>query len=152
LHTIETCEAGGDMPPPEPTDSPDESEGPAALALTGSLNEETDRLFHEVRRLLALKKYDQVIDRLDVHRPAEWAVLNRLGARTLRILGQAYAGRGDLTAARECLEQLRDVQRQQPLLAKADYAAVLSDLYRCYRGLGLEELAKACQEQMRELL
>ncbi len=152
LHAIETCQAGGDMPPLELVNSPDDGEAPVPPSSTDSRNEETDRLFREVRRLLAGKKYDQVIDRLDIHRPAEWAVLNRMGARTLRILGHAYVGRGDLTAARECLEQLRDVQRQQPLLAKLDYAAVLSDLYKCYRGLGLEESAKACRQEVRELL
>ncbi len=79
-------------------------------------------------------------------------MIDRVGARTLRTLGQAYLGRGNLAAARECLEQLRDAQRQQALLARADYAAALSDLYRCYRGLGLAELAKACQEEARGLL
>jgi serine/threonine protein kinase len=141
LAAIETCEAGGELP--------EESE---SAVLRKEADEESNRLFREVRRLLAGKHYDPVIDRLDVHRPAEWAVLDRGGARTLRTLGQAYLGRGDLTAARECLEQLRDVQRQQPLLTKADYAAALSDLYRCYRGLRLEELAKACQEEARGLL
>ena len=60
-----------------------------------------------MRRLLGGKEYDQVIDRLDVHRPAEWVAVDRMGARTLRALGQAYLGRGDLREARECLEQLR---------------------------------------------
>ncbi|MFO0928978.1 MAG: hypothetical protein U0736_18485 [Gemmataceae bacterium] len=46
-----------------------------------------------------------MIDRLDVHRPAEWAVLDLRGARTLRALGQAYLGRAELPQAR-CLEQL----------------------------------------------
>jgi serine/threonine protein kinase len=154
LNAIETCEAGGELPeecgapaPQAPTDPRSES-----ATLRKEADEETNRLFREVRRLLAGKKYDQVIDRLDVHRPAEWAVLDRMGARTLRILGQAYVGRGDLTAARECLEQLREVQRQQPLLTKADYAAALSDLYRCYRGLSLEALAKTCQEEAHRLL
>ncbi len=141
LTAIETCEAGGELP--------EESE---SAVLRKEADEESNRLFREVRRLLAGKHYDQVIDRLDVHRPAEWAVLDCGGARTLRMLGQAYLGRGDLTAARECLEQLRDVQRQQPLLANADYTAALSDLYRCYRGLRLVELAKACQEEARGLL
>ena len=149
LTAIETCEAGGELP--EEWAAPTESRNESAPLRTEA-DEETARLFREVRRLLAGKKYDQVIDRLDVHRPAEWAVLDRTGARTLRTLGQAYLGRGDLTAARECLEQLRDVQRRQPLLMKADYAAALSDLYRCYRGLNLEELAKACQEEARGLL
>jgi eukaryotic-like serine/threonine-protein kinase len=152
LSAIETCEAGGELPPLQPNDSPDDDEASAPHALTDLRNEDADRLFREVRRLLAVKKYDQVIDRLDIHRPAEWAVLDRTGAHTLRILGQAYVGCGDLAAARECLEQLRDVQRQQPLLTKIDYAAALSDLYRCYRGLRLDELAKGCQEEARRLL
>jgi serine/threonine protein kinase len=149
LTAIETCEAGGELPEESgaPTDSRSES-----ATLQKEANEETNRLFREVRRLLAGKHYHQVIDRLDVHRPAEWAVLDRIGARTLRTLGQAYLGRGDLTAARECLEQLRDVQRQQSLLAKGDYAAALSDLYRCYRGLSLEALAKACRDEVHRLL
>jgi hypothetical protein len=82
--------------PPAPAESRSES-----AAMRRAADEETNRLFREVRRLLAVKKYEQVIDRLDVHRPAEWAVLDRMGARTLRTLGQAYVGRGDLTAARE---------------------------------------------------
>ncbi|MFO0846516.1 MAG: serine/threonine-protein kinase [Gemmataceae bacterium] len=115
-------------------------------------DEEAEALFREVRKLLAGRAYDQVIDRLDVHRPAEWAVVDVLGARTLRAMGQAYLGRGEPAQARECLEQLRTSQRERPLLPKADYAAALSDLFRCYRALGLEELAKACQEEAKGLL
>ena len=74
------------------------------------------------------------------------------GARTLRALGQAYLGRGDLPAARECLEQLRTVQRAQHLLSRQDYAAALSDLVKCYRALGLEELALQTQQEARGLL
>jgi serine/threonine-protein kinase len=113
--------------------------------------EATEGRFREVRKLLAGRSYDQVIDLLDVHRPAEWATLDVAGARTLRGLSQAYLGRGDLRAARECLEQLRSGQREQPVLARADYAAALSDLCKCYRGLGLEELALACQAEARAL-
>ena len=109
-------------------------------------------LFREARRFLAGKKYDEAIDRLDVHRPPEWVVLDRKGARTLRMLGQAFLGRGDLAAARDCLEQLRDAQRQQALLSRPDYAAALSDLVKCYRGLGMVERARACQEEARGLL
>ena len=76
LTAIETCEAGGDLP--------EESGPPAPPGSTDSRNEEADQLFREVRRLLAVKKYDQAIDRLDVHRPAEWVVLDRMGGRTLR--------------------------------------------------------------------
>jgi tetratricopeptide (TPR) repeat protein len=111
-----------------------------------------ETLFREVRRLLAGKAFDQVIDRLDIHRPPEWAVVDRTGARTLRALGQAYLGRGDLAEARDCLEQLRISQKEQGLLSRTDYAAALSDLYKSYRGLGQMELAKACQEEARRLL
>jgi hypothetical protein len=38
------------------------------------------------------------------------------------------------------------------LLPRADYAAALSDLVKCYRGLGHAELARACQEEARKLL
>jgi serine/threonine protein kinase len=107
--------------------------------------------FREVRKLLAARDFERVIDLLDVHRPAEWATLDASGARTLRGLSQAYLGRGDLVAARECLEQLRSGQREQPVLARADFAAALSDLCKCYRGLGLDELAQACQAEVRAL-
>jgi eukaryotic-like serine/threonine-protein kinase len=151
LAAIETCETGGELPPLEPAAAGDSrSESPTLPSAPA--DEDTDRLFREVRRLLAGKQYDQAIDRLDVHRPAEWAVVNRMGARTLRTLGQAYLGRGDLTSARECLEQLRDAHHQQPLLGQADYAAALSDLYKCYRALGLTEAAQACREEAKGLL
>jgi serine/threonine protein kinase len=131
------------------------TEAPAAAAASPGLPvaapPEDDR-FREVRRLLANRAYDEVIDRLDVHRPAEWAVLDAAGGRTLRALGQAYLGRGELAAARDCLEQLRAAQREQAVLPAAEYAAALSDLVRCYRGLGLTELAEECQQEARRLL
>ncbi len=149
LAAIEACEAGGELPPLEPAAEAPSAAAPADKALA---DEAADTLFREVRRLLAGRSYDAVIDRLDVHRPAEWAVLDRLGARVLRALGQAYLGRGDLGDARDCLEQLRTAQQEQGLLARADYAAALSDLVKCYRGLGQAELARACQEEARQLL
>ncbi len=147
LAAIEAGEAGEPLP---------ESEGVAALpesppAPAAPLDAAVEALFRDARRLLASRAYDEVIDRLDVHRPAEWAVVDRLGARTLRVLGQAYLGRGDLAQARDCLEQLRTTQRQQPLLSAPDYAASLTDLFKCYRGLGLPDLARACQEEARQL-
>jgi eukaryotic-like serine/threonine-protein kinase len=149
LAAIEACEAGGELPPLEPAAEAPPAPVPADKALA---DEAADALFREVRRLLAGRSYDAVIDRLDVHRPAEWAVLDRLGARVLRALGQAYLGRGDLAEARDCLEQLRTAQKEQGLLVRADYAAALSDLVKCYRGLGQAELARACQEEARKLL
>jgi serine/threonine protein kinase len=154
LRAVEGCETGEPLPPlPPPSDEEASTDNPqSAIRNPQSEDAEKEQLLREVRRLLAGKAYDQVIDRLDVHRPAEWASLDTFGARTLRALGQAYAARGDLAAARDCLEQLRSGQKAQALLPKADYAAALSDLFRCYRGLGQAELAKACQEEARALL
>ena len=148
LAAIDSCESGGPLPPPEMT-----GETPVPpIPPTARDDDPTDTLFREVRRLLAARAYEQVIDRLDVHRPPEWAVLDAMGARTLRALGQAYLGQGNLPAARDCLEQLRATQKEQNLLPRTDYAASLSDLYKCYRGLGQMELAQACQEEARRLL
>ena len=148
LEAIEACEKGEELPPLEPAAPEpavrDEPRPPA--------DAEVDALFREVRKLLATKAYDQVIDRLDVHRPPEWTVVNLMGARTLRALGQAYVGRGEWGQARECLEQLRTAQKEQALLSKPDYAAALSDLFKCYRALGQTEQAQACQEEARALL
>ncbi len=111
-----------------------------------------DDLFREVRRLLSGKQFDQVVDRLDVHRLAEWVTVDPPKARVLRFLGQAYLGRGDLGAARACLEQLRGVQKEQRLLPRQEYAAALSDLVKCYRGLGLSEQAEECQREARRVV
>jgi serine/threonine protein kinase len=147
LAAIEACEAGEELAslaPPRKEEVVAPSPVPA--------DDTAEERFREVRRLLARKAFDEVIDQLDVHRPPEWAVVDRTGARTLRALGQAYLGRGDLAEARDCLEQLRISQKEQALLSPADYAAALSDLYKCYRGQGRMDLAKACQEEARRLL
>jgi serine/threonine protein kinase len=151
LKAIESCVAGGELPAAPEVERPAPSAA-APKAPAGSGDPALEQLFREVRRLLAGKAFDQVIDRLDVHRPAEWATVDLLGARTLRALGQAFLGRGDLRSARECLEQLRGAQKEQPLLSRADFAAALSDLVKCYRGLGQPELAQACQDEARKLL
>lgn len=150
LAALEACEAGLPLPEAPP---PAAAEEPAAplVAPRGRSDEEMEALFREARRLLGSRAYDKVIDRLDIHRPAEWAVLDVNGARALRFLGQAYLGRGEPRQARECLEQLRNAHREHAVLAKADYAAVLSDLHRCYRALGQEEQARACQDEARAL-
>jgi serine/threonine protein kinase len=148
LDAIERCE-NGEEPPPMPLDTTDSS---AANVPSQLNNAEQEQLFREVRKLLASKAFDQVIDRLDVHRPAEWATVDAAGARTLRALGQAYLGRGDLPAARDCLEQLRSAQKQQSLLSMTDFAAALTDLFKCYRALGQAEQAKACQDEAKRLM
>jgi hypothetical protein len=124
---------------------------PANAAAAVAVTDPDEALFREARRLLANRAYAQVIDRLDVHRPAEWAVVDLRGARTLRTLGQAYLGLHDLRSARECLEQLRTAQRERPVLTTIDFAASLSDLCKCYRELGLSDAARGCQEEVRQL-
>jgi serine/threonine-protein kinase len=152
LAAIEGCEAGEAVPTPEFAAANEEvREQPQTSPASESGDEAIESLFRDVRRLLASRSYEQVIDRLDVHRPAEWAVVDLVGARTLRALGQAYFGRGDVAAARECLEQLRCNQREQPLLPRTDYAAALSDLFKCYRALGLMDLARDCQDEVKGL-
>jgi serine/threonine-protein kinase len=153
LAAIEACEAGEELPELPPASA--NRERPAGADATDPAAEDTalERLFREARKLLAGRKYDAVIDRLDVHRPAEWAVVDRTGARTLRVLGQAFLGRGDLPAARDCLEQLRSAQKEQKeLLPKTEYAAALSDLVKCYRGLNQPELAQQRQDEAKALL
>ena len=146
LAAVEAGLAGEEVPtPPAPAaanPAPDTS--PSA--------DVDEALFREVRRLLAARAYDGVVDRLDVHRPAEWTVVDPRGARTLRALGQAYLGRGDLAAARDCLEQLRAAQRgREQLLPPGDYAAALSDLCKCYRGLKMDAEERDCRQEARTL-
>jgi hypothetical protein len=110
-----------------------------------------DTLLREARRLLASRAFDEVVNRLEVHRPAEWAALDGSGVRLLRLLGQAYLGKGDLRAARDCLEHLRALERERPALPRDELASALSDLYKCYRDLDLPELAADCLEEARRL-
>jgi eukaryotic-like serine/threonine-protein kinase len=144
LEAIERCEKGEELTPLAAGIEPEER--PQAQ------DAEHEQLFRDVRKLLAGKSFAQVIDRLDIHRPAEWTTVDVFGARTLRALGQAYLGRGDLPAARDCLEQLRAAQKEQALLSKSDYAAALTDLFKCYRALGQAERARACQEEAKGLM
>jgi serine/threonine protein kinase len=141
---LEVCVAGGALPAPG-------TETPATPAALRPNDEPADALIREARRRLARGQAREAIDHLDVHRPAEWAVVDRQGARILRVLGQAYVQQGDWRAGRECLEQLRSVQREQPLLEPPAYAGALTDLLRCYRQLGLADLAQAMQQEARQL-
>ena len=160
LAAAEACEGGRGLPEaPEPTASPGPPGWPAFPPDRGAAERPDspqaaglDDLFREVRKLLAGRAYGEVIDRLDVYRPAEWEVIDLRGARTLRALGQAYLGRGDFRAAQECLDQLRAAHREQPVLARQEFAAVLSDLVKCYQALGHPELAEACRQEARSLL
>ncbi len=102
LAAIDACQAGGELPPRE-ADALPVAEAAGAPPPGADAPGLPDALFREVRRLLACRAYEQIIDRLDVHRPAEWAVVDLAGARTLWALGQAYLGLGDLPAARDCL-------------------------------------------------
>jgi serine/threonine protein kinase len=149
LAALETCEAGGDLPAEPPVEAGPDDENRDALP--SPISPRFEELVHEVRRLLARREYDQVIDRLDVHRPAEWAVIGAAGATTLRLLGQAFLARGDLSAARECLEQLRTAQAECTVLPVAEFTLALTDLVKCHRELGEVEQASACLEELRRL-
>ena len=131
-----------------------EAHPPRATELTPPARDPTtvDNLLREARRLLAGRAFDEVIDKLDVHRPAEWAAVDESGARLVRLLGQAYLGKGELLAARDCFEHLRALQKENARLPRDEFAATLSDLCKCYRGLQLHDLAAACQEEARRLL
>lgn len=134
-----------------PADGPRQPREPN-LALPARDPTTVDNLLREARRLLAARAFDEVAERLELHRPAEWAATDESGARLLRLLGQAYLGRGDLHAARDCFEHLRALQQEKPRLPRDEIAAALSDLCKCYRGLQLPDLAAACQEEARRLL
>ncbi len=110
-----------------------------------------DTLLREARRLLSSRSYSEAAAKLELHRPAEWAAVDGSGVRLLRLLGQAYLGKGDLPAARDCLEHLRALEREKPNLTRDEFAAALSDLCRCYRALNLTELADTCHEEARRL-
>ncbi len=104
LAAIESCEAG----------KPLLSLEPAELEKPGSLDDAVHVLYREVRRLRAARAYEQAIDRLDAHCPPEWAVLDAMGARVLRLLGQAYLGLGNLPAARDCWNNSASPRRNRP--------------------------------------
>ena len=148
LQAIEACEKGEALAPVHQASDA----APASLQPQQTRDADQEQKLRRVRRLLASKSFAEVIDRLDVHRPPEWAALDAFGARILRTLGQAYLGLGDVAAARDCLEQLRSGQKEQALLLHTDFAAALSDLCKCYKSLGQLEAAKACQEEARRLL
>ena len=76
-------------------------------------------------------------------------VLNRREARLLRLLSQAYLGRGELKTARDCLEQLRTAEKEQPLLAPEELAEALNDLATCYDKLGHADAATRCEQEAR---
>jgi serine/threonine-protein kinase len=152
LAAVEACESG-EEPPPLPARRGSEDATPTPTPVQApAVDEVLEGRLREARQLLAKKAYDRAVDLLDVHRPAEWAAIGPGEARTLRLLGQAYLGRGDLAAARDCLEQLRSAHREAAVLARSDYAAVLSDLVKCYRAQGQADLAHERQEEARQLL
>jgi hypothetical protein len=142
---LATCAAGGVLP------AATGQLHPATTAALQRNDDPADAMIREARRHLARGEARAAIDRLDIHRPAEWAVVDRQGARLLRVLGQAYVRGGDWRSARECLEQLRSVQREQALLAPPHYAAALTDLLRCYRQLGLLDLVETIRQEARTL-
>jgi serine/threonine-protein kinase len=141
---LEALEAGDGCPAPVAgEETPTSPHNPPAP--------EGDELIREARRLLAARQFAEAVDHLGIHRPAEWVVLDQSGARVLRLLGQAYLGRGDAAAARDCLEQLRAADKGQGVLPRQEYAAALADLIRCYGALGHDGPADDCRAEARRL-
>jgi len=103
----------------------------------------------EVRCALARGEYAAVIDQLDIHRPPEWTRLDAHSIQRVRLLGLAFLRNGNLSQARECLEQVRGAHLSERLLSEREYAMVLTDLYHCYGGLGLAEMAHRCRAEVR---
>jgi serine/threonine protein kinase len=151
LAAIEACEAGGELPPAEEVREAELDDEALPPPLPDPVTPDHEALLRAARRLLGQKAYEEVIDRLEVHRPAEWAALDGPTARLVRLLAQGYVGRGRWGDARDCLEQLRAGQKERPVLAKAEYAAVLSELAKCYERLDLPEPADACRREVRDL-
>jgi serine/threonine protein kinase len=149
LDAIQACAAGAALAPPA-SDSPSPQRSPTWAPLRRS-DDPAEQLIREARRLMAHGEFDLAIDRLDIHRPAEWTVVDYQGAQVLRLLGQAYVRRGDWRSARECLEQLRSVQREQSLLAAPYFAAALTDLWRSYTQLDLKDQAEGIRQEARQL-
>lgn len=129
-----------------------EDRSPREASAASDRTSPLESLVREARRLLASRSYEEVIRRLEVHRPAEWAVVDETTARLLRLLGQAHLGQKDWMKARDCLEHLRGLQQEKAVLSRNDHAAALSDLCKCYRELNLNDLAEQCQQEARRLL
>lgn len=154
LAAIERCEQGEEPPPVESAYRSQEISRPlpAAAAPAPAESQEDCDLLRQARRLLAGRQHAEVISLLSLHRPAEWEVMDRHGARLLRLLGQAYLGKGDLCAACDCLEQLRAAHKEHPVLPVDEYAVALNDLVKCYHGLGHDDLAGDCQAEAQRLV
>jgi serine/threonine protein kinase len=149
LDALTTGASTGVLPPLEPLVPGEPAAAPVPPRPSDNPAEQRIR---DARRFLARGDFGKAIDHLDIHRPVEWAVVDRQGAQILRILGQAYVGRGDWRSACECLEQLRSVQREQALLPAPSFAAALTDLLRSYTALGLKEQAEAIRQEVQMLL
>jgi serine/threonine-protein kinase len=150
LAAIEAGQAGEPLPEVQPLPRRDKEPfplpGPAAD--TGAAG---DPLLRQARRLLARQDFASAIDHLDIHRPAEWAVVDRQGAHILRLLAKAYLGKGDWSNARDCLTHLRNVQKEQPLLPPLEYLTALTDYLKCCHKQNLKELAEDAVKEMRTL-
>ncbi len=82
LEAIETCEAGGELPPIDPTIPvpPPLEQADGAERLPPPVSDDNgEDLVRDARRLLGRRAFGDVIDRLDIHRPAEWVTLDLRG-------------------------------------------------------------------------
>lgn len=151
LEAMENCLAGGSLPPreeiPAGQEMPEIGAGPKAVPAA----QPDFGLIREARQRLARQDYRGVIHHLDVHRPAEWAVVDLPGARVLRLLGRAYLELKDYRNAVDCFGQLQAVQKEQAVLPVLEYLAALTELGTCYRALGLAEQEQGCRDEVQKV-
>jgi serine/threonine protein kinase len=148
LEAMETCLAGGVLPEVEELPPGQETQQMPALPKPVPAALPDFGLIREARQRLARRDYAGVIDHLDIHRPAEWAVVDVPGARVLRLLGRAYLEKKDYRNAVECFGQLQAVQKEQAILPVVEYLAALTELSDCYRELGQAEPEQQCREEI----
>ncbi len=154
LEAIYNCLAGHQLPPVDTKVTSDHLQrqfDEVAKPPELPKEESSDPLVTDARKLLSRKAFAEVIDHLDIHQPAEWAVVDEQGARILRLLGMAYLGKKDFARARDCLVQLRLVQKEKPVLPVEEYLAGLTDLHQCFQHLKMAGHAEECHKEIKEL-
>ncbi|MGF1577989.1 MAG: serine/threonine protein kinase [Gemmataceae bacterium] len=155
LEAIETCEEGGELPTfASRVRTKGTSETPSRSILRDQVSgadELPESLIRKARRHLSRREYAETVDLLDVHRPAEWAVMDQEGAQVLRLLAKAFLGQNDYPSASDCLSQLEEAQHEQSILPVKDFLVVLTDLQQCCEKMGRNDRVKAVRDEIRRI-
>ncbi len=150
VEAIDICQNEGELPPRE--EIPEESKIPEKLFSSSQAPSGPDlSLVKEARQRLSRRDFQGVIDHLDVHRPAEWAVVDLQGAFVLRLLGRAYLEQKEYRNCLECFNQLLEVQKEQGYLSTTEYLAVLTELNDCYEEMIWPEQIKSGKEKIQQI-